>query len=101
MFGANKEYFREHRRVVFDFDYWAHMRSSSRYTLNTHWTRHKTIGAWKIFPFGHILASVSLPTALITAFATACSVANYRHIGAWVSSILFLAAFAPLPSLSR
>jgi ion channel-forming bestrophin family protein len=95
MFDADKEYFREHRRVTFDFDYWAHMRSVSRYTLNTHWTRYKTIGTFNLFPFGHILASVSPPTAVITAIAVACYIADTLHLGTAITTHFPLLALFP------
>jgi predicted membrane chloride channel (bestrophin family) len=55
VFDTDKEPYREHRRVVFDFDYWANDRSTSRLFFNL-----------LDIPTTRILRSVIAPTLFVT-----------------------------------
>ena len=61
-YDTGKEVARGYRRVVYDFDYWRNMRSTSRLFF-----------ALFNIPSSRILASVGYPTAFITAIAYACT----------------------------
>ena len=75
MFDASKEYYREYRRIVFDFDYWANMRSSTRFIFGI-----------LNMPRSFILANVAVPVFILTAWAAAAAALHYGGAGAAIAS---------------
>jgi hypothetical protein len=85
-FDAEKEYYREYRRIVFDFDYWANSRSTMRFIFGLLNLSRSTI-----------LASLLLPVMIITTWGFCVALLHYLGVGpAFANAFPWLATHFPV-----